>query len=74
MKFVKKNYDLFSDDVLTRDQLQKRLSLSKSSMYNFYRQGLPFMQVGGTRYTSKKDFNDFFASQNTHDKYIYGDK
>ena len=57
------HYDLLDEDVLTRDQIREKLGKSKSWMYLQYRNGLPYVQIGGTRYTRRSDFNEWFWNQ-----------
>lgn len=59
---MKRYYDLTSSDVLSRDQIRALLGKSKTWMYDRYKEGLPFRSIGGTRYTHRDDFNEFFQS------------
>lgn len=56
-------FDILDADCLSRDEIRDKLGKSKSWMYLQYRNGLPYVQVGGTRYTRRSDFNDWFWNQ-----------
>ena len=56
-------YDLFRDDLISRDDILKHFKKSRQWIYNQYREGLPYMEVGNDRVTSQEDINKHFAKR-----------
>lgn len=52
-----------SKQYYTKNQIMEKYSISKNTLYRWYKSGLPYLKIGGVRLVHKQELDDWFQSK-----------
>lgn len=47
----------------TKNQIMEKFSISKNTLYRWYKNGLPYLKIGNVRLVHKQELEDWFQSK-----------
>ena len=47
----------------TKNQIMEKYSISKNTLYRWYKLGLPYLKIGGVRLVHRRELEDWFQSK-----------